>query len=127
MDIKTRVDLTEIVAEALWSSRYPFCPWARCGEWERGQFRDQAKSAVNAIVDRLDNPAKPMRLNLGQLSPRQREVALFMAEGHTNKWIASKLDISPRTVEIHVAAVLEEFGVSRGRFIYAMAKWGYYE
>ena len=127
MDVQTRVDLTEIVAGSLWSSRFPFCPWSKADEWDRGKFRDAAKATVNEIVDRLDRASQPMRLDLGRLSPRQREVAVLLAQGHGNKWIANELDISQRTLEVHVAAILEEFGLTRGRFIYAMAKWGYHE
>lgn len=45
------------------------------------------------------------------LSRRQNEVLLQMLKGLSNKEIASKLGISHRTVEVHVANVLEKYGM----------------
>jgi DNA-binding NarL/FixJ family response regulator len=42
-----------------------------------------------------------------QLTPRQLEVFREVANGQTDKRIATKLVLSPRTVEIHVARTLE--------------------
>ncbi len=41
------------------------------------------------------------------LTKRQKEVLKLMAEGLTNKEVASVLSLSPRTVEMHVGSVLE--------------------
>ena len=49
---------------------------------------------------------------LGLLTPREREVALALNEGCTNKEIARKLDCSPRTVEVHRARVFRKLRVS---------------
>ena len=43
-----------------------------------------------------------------RLTPREREVMDWLVEGLSSKEIARKLDISPRTVEIHRARVLEK-------------------
>ncbi len=48
---------------------------------------------------------------LARLTPREREVMDFMVMGHSNKAIASKLGISPRTVEIYRARVMEKMNV----------------
>ncbi|MGH2692195.1 MAG: helix-turn-helix transcriptional regulator, partial [Actinomycetota bacterium] len=49
------------------------------------------------------------------LSPREREVAALVASGRTNREIASKLFLSPRTVEDHVGRAMRKLGVaSRG-------------
>ncbi len=42
----------------------------------------------------------------GSLTPRQREILQGVAQGLTAKQIARKLDLSPRTVEMHVARAL---------------------
>ncbi|HEX4192382.1 MAG TPA: response regulator FixJ [Stellaceae bacterium] len=48
------------------------------------------------------------REKLGTLTPREREVFDEMVRGKQNKMIAYDLDISPRTVEVHRARVLEK-------------------
>ncbi|WP_457032755.1 LuxR C-terminal-related transcriptional regulator [Kitasatospora sp. P5_F3] len=49
----------------------------------------------------------------GQLSHREREVALLVADGAGNRQIAGALALSPRTAEHHVAKVLGKLGVTR--------------
>ena len=48
------------------------------------------------------------REKLASLTPREREVFDEMVRGKQNKMIAYDLDISPRTVEVHRARVLEK-------------------
>jgi two-component system response regulator FixJ len=43
-----------------------------------------------------------------RLTARERDVLVGLVEGHTNKVIAEMLDISPRTVEIHRANLMEK-------------------
>jgi two-component system response regulator FixJ len=74
---------------------------------------DKAKSALNWLgaprqVDELTATAIA-RLRL--LSPREREVLDGLLTGLSNKSIAFELGISPRTVEIHRARVMEKMGV----------------
>ncbi len=42
------------------------------------------------------------------LSPREKEVFEDLVVGHSNRVIADKLSISPRTVEVHRARVMEK-------------------
>ncbi len=44
---------------------------------------------------------------LAQLSPREREVALAVAAGATNKEVARQLEITERTVKAHLSQVFE--------------------
>jgi DNA-binding NarL/FixJ family response regulator len=46
------------------------------------------------------------------LTPRERGVVQLIAEGHTNKQIASVLNISPKTVEAHRAAIMRKLNLS---------------
>ena len=48
---------------------------------------------------------------LAHLSPRERDILDGLVEGLTNKGIANSLDISPRTVEIHRANMMDKLGV----------------
>jgi RNA polymerase sigma factor (sigma-70 family) len=49
---------------------------------------------------------------LDQLTPREREVLRLIARGYLYKEIASRLSISPKTVEAHVSAVLRKLQLS---------------
>jgi DNA-binding NarL/FixJ family response regulator len=48
---------------------------------------------------------------LTSLSVRELEVLRHLAAGHTDREIATRLGISPRTVETHVGSVLHKLGV----------------
>ncbi|MFZ2502840.1 MAG: response regulator transcription factor [Nocardioides sp.] len=61
---------------------------------------------VQALVrQRSDRP-------LASLSARERDVLALMAEGLTNTGIASRLTLSPRTVEAHVGHLMAKLGLS---------------
>ena len=53
------------------------------------------------------SPEAVSRAAYNGLTRRQVEILRFITEGFTNKEIASKLYISPRTVEMHVANILD--------------------
>ncbi|MDB5395448.1 MAG: fixJ [Rhodospirillales bacterium] len=55
-----------------------------------------------------DQMRTAIRERLKILSPREREVLDGMVAGHPNKVIAYKLSLSPRTVEIHRARVMDK-------------------
>lgn len=57
----------------------------------------EAKSAVAGIAGRI-----------GRLTPRERDVLKHLVAGAPNKVIAHELGISPRTVEVHRARVMEK-------------------
>jgi PAS domain S-box-containing protein len=54
---------------------------------------------------------KPLPGHGASLTPRQKEVLEHIANGWTNEDIARKLVVSRRTVERHVAAILDKLGV----------------
>ena len=56
-------------------------------------------------------PARRRR-GLDQLTPRERQVLRMIARGYTYKEIARELQISTKTVESHVVAVLRKLQLS---------------
>lgn len=72
---------------------------------------------LSAIDSALDKGARVFRerqevsgiqARVTELTPREREVMERIVQGHPNKAVASDLDISVRTVEIHRARVMEK-------------------
>lgn len=54
----------------------------------------------------------PAADDVPELSPRERQVLALMAEGHSNKAIATALAISPETVKDHCSRIYAKFGTS---------------
>jgi DNA-binding NarL/FixJ family response regulator len=51
-------------------------------------------------------PRRATRLAYGGLTEREREVAILLAEGKSNREIAERLVVGIRTVEVHVSSIL---------------------
>jgi DNA-binding CsgD family transcriptional regulator len=49
---------------------------------------------------------------LDQLTPRELQVALVLADGHTTRAAAAKLFLSPKTVEYHLRNVYRKLGIA---------------
>jgi DNA-binding NarL/FixJ family response regulator len=60
------------------------------------------------VLDAFTAPAEPEDPGLESLTPREREVLEHIARGYLYKEVAAMLDLSVRTVESHVAAVLRK-------------------
>lgn len=60
-------------------------------------------------------------LDLTALTPRQRDVALLVARGLSNKEIARALELSVATVKDHVHAILSRLGLASRRALIAKA------
>jgi two-component system response regulator FixJ len=67
---------------------------------------EAGRAAERAQTRRAEAAAR-----LAVLSPREREVLDALVEGRANKAIAAALGISPRTVEVHRAHLMEKLGV----------------
>jgi DNA-binding CsgD family transcriptional regulator len=80
---------------------------ARWGGWRVAQLA-QVRSQLGMAPLAGDRPVT----GPGALTPREREVALLVAEGLTNAELARRLYISPRTAAVHVSNILRKLGVS---------------
>ena len=65
-------------------------------------------SESSAHQQRLD----AAKLRIARLSPREQDVLAGLIEGRPNKRIAHDLNLSPRTVEIYRANMMDKLGVS---------------
>jgi DNA-binding NarL/FixJ family response regulator len=74
------------------------------------------RSTLAQFVDSVLNSSRPQRMKMdasSELSRREREVLDALLENLANKEIASRLNISERTVKFHVSNLLSKFGVRR--------------
>ena len=75
----------------------------------RAVTQDQAYLSPGAVKEVLSDRIRmtPGRED-GDLSPREEEVIALVAEGHTSREIADKLDISQKTVDNHRQNIMEK-------------------
>ncbi len=66
-----------------------------------------AKYAIEAYRGKSEGPIGP----LARLSMRQREILQLIAEGHTTKDIAQRLNVSVKTVETHRSQLMERLEI----------------
>ncbi|MEG3144553.1 response regulator FixJ [Sphingomonas sp. RT2P30] len=74
-------------------------------------------AAIDAAFARIENAdaqaasEHAASVRIAGLTPRERDVLQGLVRGHPNKTIAFDLGISPRTVEVHRANLMEKLGV----------------
>jgi DNA-binding NarL/FixJ family response regulator len=74
---------------------------------------DEASALLRRLGRRMPARARqPDEPRLPKLSRREAEIAELIHQGMTNREIASKLFLSERTVETHVAHIFAKLGVS---------------
>ena len=71
--------------------------WAERAREELRASGETARKRDPALVD--------------ELTPRELEIALQVADGGTNKEVAARLFLSPKTVELHLSRVYRKLGI----------------
>ncbi|MCC7447359.1 MAG: hypothetical protein IT324_08090 [Anaerolineae bacterium] len=88
--------------------------WARAAlaTFERIGAQHDAAQAAN-LVRQLGGVVRPAMRTQAILTERENEILALVAKGLTNRDIAERLVISPKTVESHVSQILGKLGVRR--------------
>jgi DNA-binding NarL/FixJ family response regulator len=74
--------------------------------------RAMAADVIQQLASATNRPsATASHASLPDVSAREREVLALLADGLTDREIAGRLGISPRTVETHVGSLLSKLGV----------------
>ncbi|WP_026910765.1 helix-turn-helix transcriptional regulator [Patulibacter minatonensis] len=73
-------------------------PWAE-------RARDELRAGGAAAVPAADAPA------VDELSARELQIAMLVADGRTNREVGSALFLSPKTVEHHLSAIYRKLGL----------------
>lgn len=97
------------VAEAIFAGALDYLAWPFSSADLRLSL--QRIRERGEVVGKRRADAAQARTKLSVLSGREHEVVTGMAEGLTNKAIAKRLQISPRTVEIHRSNAIGKLGV----------------
>ena len=80
--------------------------------FEDGELLEKIETAVlesRRIRYELDQQ-EALQERMNGLTPREQDVLTLIVKGRSNKQVAFELEISPRTVEIHRARVMEKTG-----------------
>ena len=70
--------------------------------------RDAMREDIRLVADGGHRPVEVR--GFAQLTPREREVLQLISNGQSNKEAGRVLGISPRTIEVHRARVMEKLG-----------------
>jgi len=83
-------------------------------EYRAAFAKGRAMDPAEAVAFALGKPARPRldtgRAGPGQLTRREQDVAMLVAQGMSNGQIAASLVISVRTVETHVQHIMDKLG-----------------
>lgn len=78
--------------------------------FEEGELLEKVSTAINQYHSSQQHllELQELQQRVDSCTPREQDVMRLLASGFANKAIAAKLSISPRTVEIHRAHLMEK-------------------
>ncbi|WP_426516825.1 AAA family ATPase [Diaminobutyricibacter sp. McL0618] len=93
--------LEQVIAEAPIKGASLITRWAR-----------ELVTRARLNVPDVSPQPRPDAAGVSPLTRRERQILALVAEGLTNRQIASRLYISPKTVSVHVSAILAKLGAT---------------
>ena len=89
--------------------------WLSEAEAEHYGARSTLRRYVNEgrfpTAEKVGRSWRVRKYDLDRLTPREREVLQLVAEGQTNRMIAQKLGLSPKTVDSHRTNLMRKLGL----------------
>lgn len=79
---------------------------ANGGLWVGAELMDRLLAAAGRVFAPTDDASM-----LADLTPREKEVALAVAKGNSNREVANNLMISERTVKAHLSVIFEKLEI----------------
>lgn len=76
-----------------------------------GVIAERAELAEGLVKQAFEQGQRDAAAELSRLTPRQRELAAYIAEGLSNDEIAERLVLTPGTVANHVAGILDRLNL----------------
>lgn len=77
--------------------------------FDQGVLLDMVRREMTAL-EAAQGVRSPAEDRLAELSPRERQVAMALSRGLSNKQVAQELNLSVRTVEMHRARAMQRLG-----------------
>ena len=89
---------------------------------EQARLLDSVRTALKITLERrhAGETAADAVKRIALLTPREKEVLRLIALGHPNKAVAHELKISPRTVEVHRARLMDK---TQARTVSDLVRW----
>jgi non-specific serine/threonine protein kinase len=77
--------------------------------WAKGESM-QLEEVIEEALTSSKETRQSEKEKYGGLSPREREVAVFIADGKTNREIADEMSVTAKTIETYVTRILNKLG-----------------
>jgi DNA-binding NarL/FixJ family response regulator len=74
---------------------------------------DVVRPPVRSSAEAFQKAELEQFRKLRTLTPQQLNVLVMIAEGHSNKTVASRLEITESTVKAHITSILQKLGLQR--------------
>lgn len=87
-----------------------FIPMDETGQKLMPAYYDDYQNIENAPTAAPSNPS-PVESAISQLTPREREVMQYLAQGQTNKSISDNMGVQVSTVKLHVGNICKKLSV----------------
>jgi len=80
--------------------------------WVDRKFVSRLLSEIEVITQVKHSEAHRLNKGVSTMTPRETEIACYIAKGASNRKIAEQLNISERTVKAHLGVIFKKIGIN---------------